>query len=160
MQILERTLSSDRPALTVYFDGSCPLCRAEIAYYGRQQGASQLCFRDVSQHDGQLEPDLARETAMARFHVRQSDGNLVSGAAWFVSIWRLLPRWRWAARMAAIPGVMWLLVNAATLFSFQRGRRSPGSSSELKLGEKQTVQTDLASSFADARATGIADCFC
>jgi len=53
---------------------------------------------------------------MARLHVRRSDGQLVSGAAAFVSIWRLLPRWRWAARIAALPGMMALLEGAYRLF--------------------------------------------
>jgi predicted DCC family thiol-disulfide oxidoreductase YuxK len=108
-------LSSEQPALTIYFDGSCPLCRAEIAHYRRQDGATQLCFRDVSQPD-EIDPDLAREQAMARFHVRRSDGQLVSGAAAFVSIWRLLPRWRWVAGIAALPGMMALLECAYRVF--------------------------------------------
>jgi predicted DCC family thiol-disulfide oxidoreductase YuxK len=109
-------LPSEKPTLTIYFDGSCPLCRAEISHYRNQAGASQLCFRDVSRADQPLEPDLARADAMSRFHVRRCDGQLVSGAAAFVSIWRELPRWRWAARIAALPGIMALLEGGYRLF--------------------------------------------
>ena len=49
--------------------------------------------------------DLSRQQALARFHVRRADGRLVSGAAAFVSLWQQLPRWRWAARLAGLPGV-------------------------------------------------------
>ena len=112
----EPILSSEHPSLTVYFDGSCPLCRAEIAHYRRQIGAEQLCFLDVSQADQLLESDLERDTAMSRFHVRRSDGELVSGASAFVSIWSHLPRWRWAARIAELPGIMTLLEGGYRLF--------------------------------------------
>lgn len=53
---------------------------------------------------------------MTRFHVRGGGGQLVSGAAAFASIWRVLPRWRWAARAASIPGVMPLLEGCYRLF--------------------------------------------
>ena len=33
---------------TVYFDGWCPLCRAEIGCYRRMNKAGVLCFVDVS----------------------------------------------------------------------------------------------------------------
>jgi predicted DCC family thiol-disulfide oxidoreductase YuxK len=113
---MEAILSAAKTALTVYFDGSCPLCRAEVSHYRGQIGASRLCFRDVSRADQPLEPDLTRADAMSRFHVRRGDGQLVSGAAAFVSIWSELPRWRWAARLAAIPGVMKLLEGGYRLF--------------------------------------------
>ena len=45
--------------------------------------------------------ELTREQALARFHVRLSDGRIASGAQGFVEIWKTLPRWRWAARAGA-----------------------------------------------------------
>ena len=104
------------PALTVYFDGACPLCRAEIAHYAAEPGAAQLCFRDVSRDAPAPGPDLTAADALARFHVRTSDGSLLSGAAAFAAIWRLLPRWRWVARVAGLPGAMTVLEAGYRLF--------------------------------------------
>lgn len=106
----------DPPELTVYFDGSCPLCRAEIDHYASQPGAASLCFRDVSKAEEALGPDLTGPQAMARFHVRRADGALLSGAEAFVGIWRVLPRWRWAARLAALPGAMTVLEAGYRMF--------------------------------------------
>lgn len=102
-------MASEHPALTVYFDGSCRLCQAEIAHYSKQEGADRICFHDASLSHDQVAPDLEKADAMARFHVRQSDGQLLSGAAAFVSIWSFLPRWRWAGRIAGLPGMTALL---------------------------------------------------
>jgi predicted DCC family thiol-disulfide oxidoreductase YuxK len=102
-------LSIEQASATVYYDGSCPLCRAEIGHYRAQEGASGIHFFDVSSPDVQPAPDLDRTRAMARFHVRRVDGQLLSGAAAFVTIWSLLPRWRWAARIAALPGMVLIL---------------------------------------------------
>ena len=94
--------------LTVYFDGSCPLCTLEIDHYKRQSGAQKLCFVDASSSPD-LGSDLPRETALGRFHVREANGALLSGARGFVAIWSILPRWRWAARLAGLPAVTPLL---------------------------------------------------
>ena len=106
----------DLSPVIVYFDGSCPLCRAEVALYRKQDASSQLCFRDVSDAGFPTESDLSRARAMERFHVRQSDGRLLSGAAAFVSIWRILPRWQWVARAASFPGMLLLLEGCYRLF--------------------------------------------
>ena len=99
-------MTSNNTEMTVYFDGACPLCRAEIGYYQNQNGAEYIEFSDVSANDSALPDGLTRAQAMARFHVRNADGDLPSGAAAFVHIWRTLPGWRRAARIASLPGAM------------------------------------------------------
>ncbi len=91
---------------TVYFDGSCPLCRAEIGYYRRKDQASALCFVDVSETGAITPESMTRQRAMERFHVRAADGRVLSGAAAFVEVWTRLPQWRWAARAASLPGAI------------------------------------------------------
>ncbi len=109
-------MSQPDAALTVYYDGACPLCRAEIGHYSGQEGAGAICFLDASKLTSDLPDGLTREQALARFHVRLRDGRLASGAAGFVEIWKTLPRWRWAARLASLPGVTPLLECAYRLF--------------------------------------------
>ena len=101
---------------TVYFDGACPLCTAEIKHYKSQNGSNQLSFVDVSKADAALGPDLDADTAMRRFHVRQSDGTLLSGAPAFTAIWQILPNWHWVARIAQLPGVTPVLEVGYRLF--------------------------------------------
>ncbi len=123
---------------TVFYDGACPLCRAEIDHYGGQDVEGKLRFIDVSRPQEGLACGLTRQQAMARFHVLGADGTLVSGAAAYVSIWKLLPKWRWAARLATLPGMMMVLEGAyrsflplrptlSRTFGWLRSRRSAGS---------------------------------
>jgi len=101
---------------TVYFDGSCPLCRAEIDYYRRKDHSGALCFVDVSSSDALIPGGLTQRRAMERFHVRAGNRQLLSGAAAFVEVWARLPRWRWAARATALPGILALLELSYRLF--------------------------------------------
>ena len=94
------------PQSTVFFDGSCALCRAEIGYYRRKDQVGALCFIDISEPRVAPPEGITHQQAMRRFHVRASDGRVLSGAAAFVEVWSRLPRWRWAARTASLPGVL------------------------------------------------------
>ncbi len=105
----------DADSTTVYFDGSCPLCTVEIAHYKKQAQDADISFVDVSAQND-LGADLTQDAAMKRFHVRLPDGSLVSGARGFVAVWEALPKWRWAARLAHIPGVPFVLEIGYRLF--------------------------------------------
>ncbi len=109
-------MESELPKSTVYFDGSCSLCRVEIGYYQRKDQYSALCFVDISEPGGIPPEGITQARAMKRFHVRASDGRILSGAAAFVEVWTRLPRWRWAARLAGLPGVTPLLEVGYRLF--------------------------------------------
>jgi len=99
-------VDSQLPKSTVFFDGSCPLCRAEIGYYSRKDQAGALCFVDVSEAGAATPEGTTQQRAMERFHVRARDGRVLSGAAAFVEVWARLPKWRWAARAASLPGAL------------------------------------------------------
>jgi demethoxyubiquinone hydroxylase (CLK1/Coq7/Cat5 family) len=103
-------------ALTVLYDGGCPLCRREIAHVkglAERQGDTALCFLDISS-DGAAGtmPEAERAALLARFHVQRADGTRVDGAAAFVAMWARLPGWRWLARLARLPGAMPVLEGA------------------------------------------------
>lgn len=91
--------------LTVFHDGSCPLCEVEIGYMKRQSGADRIAFVDVSQVNVVLPDGLTRDAAMQRFHVADMDGQLHSGAAAFMHLWARFPRLKWLAWLGRLPGM-------------------------------------------------------
>jgi 3-demethoxyubiquinol 3-hydroxylase len=103
-------------ALTVLYDGACPLCRREIAVYQGLEAAQPLAFVDVSDPAVALPAGTDRARLLARFHVLRPDGSLADGACGFVALWAALPGWRWLARAAAWPGVTPLMELAYRAF--------------------------------------------
>jgi predicted DCC family thiol-disulfide oxidoreductase YuxK len=93
--------------LTVYYDGACPVCRREIGFYQSRTGAA-VSYCDVATESCPA-PDLNREDALKRFHVRTADGALVSGAAAFLALWRATPGFRLPARLLSARPVVAVL---------------------------------------------------
>jgi len=112
----------DAPPLTVLYDGACPLCRREIDLYRGIQPSTPVCFADLSDPALLLPSGPTREQLLARFHVRCSDGQWLSGAAAFLALWATLPGWRWLARLGGLPGAAWAMERAYRLFLRMRPR--------------------------------------
>jgi 3-demethoxyubiquinol 3-hydroxylase len=103
-------------AITVLYDGACPLCRREIAVYQNAQANEPLCFVDVASADVALPDATPRPQLLARFHVIDRSGQLVSGAEAFIVLWSALPGWRWLARLERVPGAVWAMEQLYRLF--------------------------------------------
>ena len=109
-------LDAAAPQLTVLYDGACPLCRREIGVYRGLRSSTPVCFADVSDCAQPLPPGTSREQLLARFHVRDTDGRLLSGAQAFLALWAALPGWRWLARVGRVPGAAWVMERIYRLF--------------------------------------------
>ena len=116
MQNLQVAIHQPDPAAAcaVYYDGGCPVCSREIALYQRLSdgAADRPAFENISADDTVLPDGVSRQEALARFHVRLGSGEIVSGAAAFIALWRATPRFRLLGRMASIPPLPWLLEKA------------------------------------------------
>ena len=135
--------NSDGEARAILYNDECPVCRFEVDHYraASDRAGSGLSFdtiRDAPARWGLSEDDAAR-----RLHVRTGAG-VLSGFDAFLAIWRTLPGWRWAARVAGLPGLRhgmgWLYdrVGAPILYAMHRRRRrkaqgcSPSSTSSTR----------------------------
>jgi len=81
------------PALTLYFDGSCPLCRAEIDYlrYKDTHHLGQLAFIDITQTGLDWQGSgLSCERAMALMQGRLQSGEVIEGVRVFATAYRLV----------------------------------------------------------------------
>ncbi|MFN4042689.1 demethoxyubiquinone hydroxylase family protein [Limnobacter sp.] len=112
MAVKDQTVSKQSPCVEVYFDGSCPMCRREIAVYQNITPDQPIAWVDVSKPDTLLPQGQSKEQLMARFHTRTVQGELLSGAAAFVHVWAQLPGWRVLAWLAKVPGMLWLMEKA------------------------------------------------
>jgi ubiquinone biosynthesis monooxygenase Coq7 len=84
------------------FDGACPLCRREVDLYRSLDALEPVDWVDVSKVAPPGAPGQA--PLLARFHVRQANGQWISGAQAFVALWQVLPGWRWLGWLARLPG--------------------------------------------------------
>ena len=104
---------------TVFFDGSCPLCRREISIYKNAVPSIPIKWVDVSVGTQGIAGRSCGEL-MSRFHVQAADGILRSGAAAFVSLWLLYPGWRWLGKFGSLPGMHHVLELVYRCFLFVR----------------------------------------
>lgn len=97
----------EEAVLTVWFDGGCPLCAREIALYRRLDRRGRVSFCDISEADAVCPID--RSELLARFHAKERNGPIVSGAAAFAAMWRAIPVLRPLGELARIPALLWML---------------------------------------------------
>ena len=98
--VVARHASQQSPeSLTIYYDGLCPLCLAEIHFLTARNGRGLLSFIDISDK-GFAEADhpVSCAAAMAQMHGRLGDGQVLTGVSVFAE----------AYRRAELPFLAWL----------------------------------------------------
>jgi predicted DCC family thiol-disulfide oxidoreductase YuxK len=101
------TKSAKAPLFSVYYDGSCGICRTRIAIYKMEarRGDLVIAWRDVSaEPDALAEFGIGPDEARRRLHVLDPDGTLLAGADAFALLWSALPGYRRLGRLIASPG--------------------------------------------------------
>jgi predicted DCC family thiol-disulfide oxidoreductase YuxK len=86
---MPQTPFANPPTLTMYYDGQCPLCVAEIEYLQSRNGHGQLAFVDVT-HTGFAAEDhrISCDAAMAQIHGRTAEGHVLVGVPVFAMAYK------------------------------------------------------------------------
>ena len=89
----------------VLYNAECPVCRFEIDHYDEYAGQENLPIRFEDLNNDALDDwGLTRDAAARRLFVLKG-GQIFSGIPAFVILWQGMPRYRWLARLVALPGV-------------------------------------------------------
>ncbi len=89
----------------VLYNAECPVCNFEITHYADYSAKKGLPIRfDDLNSEALADWNLDADTAARRLYVLK-DGALHSGIPAFILLWRDMPRYRWLARLVALPGV-------------------------------------------------------
>ena len=95
----------------VYYNGACPVCTAGIAQQRRALDRQAGDAAEVEWVDVDADPAAVRELGAdlafvrERLHLRDGAGAIRVGFEAFLALWALSPRWRWLARLGALPGL-------------------------------------------------------
>lgn len=110
-------------AMTVYFDGACPLCAAEIRILAARNRHHLLHFVDLSQPGVELMCAVVCSRAMENIHAVLDDGRTLVGVPVFAEAYRRadLPLLAW---LLSRTWLRWLLEPAYAFFARHRARIS------------------------------------
>jgi predicted DCC family thiol-disulfide oxidoreductase YuxK len=85
--------------LTLFYDGACPLCQAEILFLSGRNQADLLGFVDInSTAYDPLKVGVSCEEALAAMYGQYADGTLINGVTVFPE----------AYRRADLPSLAWI----------------------------------------------------
>lgn len=95
--------------LTLFYDGACPLCQAEILFLSGRNQADLLGFVDInSKAYDPLKVGVSCEEALAAMYGQYADGTLINGVTVFPEAYRRadLPTLAWIFSRKSIQPIL------------------------------------------------------
>ena len=94
----------EKPETTaVLFNAECPVCNFEVTHYADYAAKNGLPIRfDDLNSNALANWDLTPDQAARRLYVVHQ-GELFSGIAGFLVLWRQMPRYHWLAKIVGLP---------------------------------------------------------
>jgi predicted DCC family thiol-disulfide oxidoreductase YuxK len=102
------------PRVTIWYDGACPLCLAEISLIQRLDAKKGRIGLVNLMGDGTC--PLDRDEMLARFHAQEANGPLLNGAAAFGAMWRHVTPFQPLGWLALFPPALWVMNKCYGLF--------------------------------------------
>ncbi len=107
-------------AFTVFYDGYCPLCVAEMQKLHDWDKHEQLNLVDIQRPDfSRRYPELERSALNARLHGYTEEGELLKGLEVTYEAWRRVGRGGWIAPLRW-PVIKWLADGCYLMFARHR----------------------------------------
>lgn len=84
--------------LTIFYDGGCPLCVAEMQHLHRLDLQSKLGFENIYAKDFTVRfPHIDQQQADRRLHGQAADGTMLFGLDVTYQAWALVGKRQWVA---------------------------------------------------------------
>ncbi len=97
-------MSQELQKLSLFYDGACPLCQAEITFLSRRNNAGLLDFVDInSQFYDPHTKGVSCDQALASMYGQYANGELINGVSVFSE----------AYRRADLPFLVWVFSQKA-----------------------------------------------
>jgi uncharacterized protein len=90
----------------IYYNGECPICRAEMSHYAELCATSrpELRFIDSTQQPNEFAScGLRPEHLERRVYFKDSEGRILSGMPAIISLWSRMPKYGWLATTLNLP---------------------------------------------------------
>jgi len=90
--------------ISVYYDGGCPACVREIAWYRYLESSGKIKWVDITSHEGELKSlGIDPEGALLELFVKDENGCILQGIDAFILLFQQVMVLRPLAWLLAIP---------------------------------------------------------
>jgi predicted DCC family thiol-disulfide oxidoreductase YuxK len=104
--------------LTLFFDGKCSVCVAEVDVYRKLDTDNKLNYVDISspRFDASL-VDIPEDRLNKYFNIQLEDGSFVEGVDSFIEIWKRVPKLKALAKIASFKPIHFVMHLSYLLFA-------------------------------------------